>query len=230
MESEKTLYRGFFKNFFLTVILALIATLVLTLNCGYAADFDGKPKIKNSGSYGYYLWRDKKEMWHLATLSKDTPHTFSGEIFLYKGRFEVVEKESKGIIEKIFGLFSNTLENEIRKEAKKKKDEEKEEEGIEEYKTIKKDDKKKVEKKDGSKKKKVIRDRLGEEDVTVVNDRKMVFSFKSKDEETTFSFKVDGTTPCVKFDLKIDGKRNIRRVYLGKNRVRPKRLPFHRCR
>ena len=205
-----------------------IATL-FSANYSHSANFSGEPKISKGTGYGYFIWRDKDKVWHLVTVSKETPRTFSGEIVVYKGHFEVIEKKKKGVVTKIFDFFVEKLKERKKRKEKKKKDKAKEKAGIKEDKTIEKKDEKKT-KKDSDKEEKVLREKLEEEEVVVVNDRRMVFSFKSKDEKRGFSFKLSGTSPCVKFDLKINGKRNIRKIYIGENKIKPKRLPFHECR
>ncbi len=221
------------RNLILVVMTAFFVATLFSANYSHSASFSGEPKISDDTGYGYFIWRDKDKVWHLVTVSKETPRTFSGEIVIYNGYFEVVKKKKKGIITKIFGFVTDTLEKQKKKKEKKKKDKAKEKAGIKEDKTIeendKKKDKKKV-KKESEKEEKVLREKLEEDEVIVVNDRKMVFSFKSKDEKRGFSFKIRGTSPCVKFDLKINGKRNIRKIYLGESKIKPKRLPFSKCR
>lgn len=217
------------RNLFLVAMIIFFAATLFSVNNSHSATFSGEPKISKDTGYGYFIWRDKDKVWHLVTVSKETPRTFSGEIVVYNGHFEVIKKKKKGIITTIFGFVTDTLEKQKKKKEKKKKDKAKEKAGIEEDKTIEENDKKKV-KKDSEKEEKVLREKLEEEEVIVVNDRRMVFSFKSKDEKRGFSFKIRGTSPCVKFDLKINGKRNIRKIFLGENKIKPKRLPFSKCR
>ena len=217
------------RSLLLVVMIAFFTTTLFSANYSHSANFSGKPKIDKETGYGYFLWRDKDKVWHLVTVSKEAPRTFSGEILISKGHFEVIEKEKKGIVTKIFGFVIDTIKKQKKAKEKKKKDKAKEKAGIKEDKTIKEKEKPKV-KKNSDKEKKVLMEKLEEEDVVVVNDHKMVFSFKSKDEKRGFSFKIRGTAPCVKFDLKINGKRNIRKIYLGENKIKPKRLPFTKCR
>jgi hypothetical protein len=215
------------------VVVTTLVGLVFTADYGYGISFEGKPKIKDTGDYGYYLWRDKDKVWHLVTITGDTPHTFSGEIILSKGRFDVVEKEEKGIVEIVFKYVSRIMgkdEEANKKKGKLKKEREKridEKEKGEKWELLEKEIVGMDTDDSGGK---VLREDLRGRDISVVNKRKIEFSFKSKDEKKGFNFKVKGSSPCVKFDLKIDGKRNIRKIYIGENKVRPRHLPINKCR
>ena len=65
-----------------------------------------------------------------------------------------------------------------------------------------------------------------EDDVRLSDPHTIVYSYKTNEDEFGFDFKVDGHYPCIKFDLKIDRQREIRRVYLGEHKLRPRKLPF----
>ena len=224
---------GRLRHILTVVVVTLLVVLIFSAEGGFAVNFEGKPKIKNDGDYGYYLWRDDNKVWHLVTITSDTPHTFSGEIILSKGRFDVVEKEEKGIVEIVFKYVSRIMgkdEEANRKKGKLKKEREKrieEKEKGEKWELLEKEIVGMDADKSGDK---VLKEDLMGRDVNVVNERKIEFSFKSKDEKKGFNFKVKGNSPCVKFDLMIDGKRNIRKVYIGENKVRPRHLPINKCR
>lgn len=218
---------------YIVVFVTMLVGLVFTANYGYGVSFEGKPKIKDNGDYGYYLWRDDDKVWHLVTITGDTPHTFSGEIILSRGSFDVVEKEEKGIVETIFKYVSRIMgkdEEANKKKGKLKKEREKridEKEKGEKWELLEKEIEGIDTKKSGDK---VLEEDVKGRDVNVVNERKIEFSFSSKDEKKGFNFKVKGSSPCVKFDLMIDGKRNVRKVYIGENKIRPRHLPINKCR
>ncbi|MBN1573966.1 MAG: hypothetical protein JW984_12290 [Deltaproteobacteria bacterium] len=227
------LYRWRLRHIFTVVVVILLAALIFSADCCFAVNYEGKPKIKDDGDYGYYLWRDNNKVWHIVTITGDTPHTFSGEIILTRGEFDVVEKEEKGIVETIFKYVSRIMgkeEEANKKKGKLKKEREKridEKEKGEKWELLEK----KIEGTDVDKSgDKVLKDDLKGREVSVVNERKIEFSFNSKDEKKGFNFKVKGNSPCVIFDLMIDGKRNIRRIYIGENNVRPRHLPINKCR
>jgi hypothetical protein len=221
------------RRIYIVVFVTMLVGLLFSADYGFAINFEGKPKIKDTGDYGYYLWRDDNKVWHLVTITSDTPHTFSGEITLSRGRFDVVEKEEKGIIEIIFKYVSRIMgkeEEAIKKKGKLKKEREKrieEKEKGDKWELLEKKNEGVDVDKSGDK---VLEEDIKGREVNVVNQRKIEFSFRSKDEKKGFNFKVKGSAVCVKFDLMIDGKRNIRKVYIGENKVKPRHLPINKCR
>jgi hypothetical protein len=68
--------------------------------------------------------------------------------------------------------------------------------------------------------------KMDEDDVKLSDPHTIVYSYKTKENEFGFDFKVDGHYPCIKFDLKIDRQRKIRKVYLGEHKLRPRKLPY----
>ncbi len=72
--------------------------------------------------------------------------------------------------------------------------------------------------------------KMKDEDVRLSNPHTIVFSYETEKDEFGFDFNVDGYYPCIKFDLKIDKKREIRRTFLGEHKLNPWGLPFTHCR
>ena len=72
--------------------------------------------------------------------------------------------------------------------------------------------------------------KMNEEDVRLSDPHTIIFSYETEKDEFGFDFNVDGYYPCLKFDLKIDKKREIGRIFLGEYKLNPWKLPFTRCR
>jgi len=53
-----------------------------------AVDCLEKPKFEDEPSMGYYIWRDKDDVWHVVTVTKEIMTEFEGEITVTRGKIE----------------------------------------------------------------------------------------------------------------------------------------------
>jgi len=155
------------------IAAALLAVVMLMFLPSVAPAIDTsvdcleKPKFEDEPQMGYYIWRDKDDVWHVVTVTKEIMTLFSGEILVTRGDIEEL-----------------TLTDEKK---------------------------------------------MGEDDVVLNDNRVIEFSFMTDEEQLEFEFTVTGDAPCVNFDLKINKKRMRQNIFLGENKVNPRKLPFARC-
>ena len=50
-----------------------------------------KPKFEDEPRMGYYIWRDKDEVWHVVTVTNEIMTEFSGRIMVTRGKIEELE-------------------------------------------------------------------------------------------------------------------------------------------
>ena len=80
-------------NTFIPILTAVLAgALMICPYVGLAVDtsFDclEKPKFEDEPQMGYYVWRDKDDVWHVVTVTNEIMTEFSGEITVTRGRIE----------------------------------------------------------------------------------------------------------------------------------------------
>lgn len=74
----------------MTVVLtgALVICTVTGLAVDAAVDCLEKPKFEDEPQMGYYIWRDKDDVWHVVTVTKEIMTEFEGEITVTRGKIE----------------------------------------------------------------------------------------------------------------------------------------------
>ena len=80
-------------NKFVTLMAAVLAGVLAICPCaGLAVDTSvdclEKPKFEDEPSMGYYIWRDKDEVWHVVTVTNEIMTKFTGEIKVTRGTIE----------------------------------------------------------------------------------------------------------------------------------------------
>jgi hypothetical protein len=85
--------RKYTETAFLGIAAAILAVmLVLSPTVGLAIDTSvdclEKPEFEDEPQMGYYIWRDKDDVWHVVTVTKEIMTLFAGEILVTRGEIE----------------------------------------------------------------------------------------------------------------------------------------------
>ena len=73
------------------IMAALLAIVLVTIPVvGFAVDSSvdclNKPEFDKEPQPGYYIWRDKDDVWHVVTVTNEILTEFSGDITVTKGK------------------------------------------------------------------------------------------------------------------------------------------------
>jgi hypothetical protein len=71
--------------------------------------------------------------------------------------------------------------------------------------------------------------KMEDDAVRLVDERTVGFSYKTDTDNYGFDIVVEGYRPCIKFDLKVDHRRETSKVSLGEYATSPWSIPFTLC-
>jgi hypothetical protein len=77
------------RKLWLIILAVLLGALMIcpctSLAVDAAVDCLEKPKFENEPQMGYYIWRDKDDVWHVVTVTNEIMTEFTGEITVSRG-------------------------------------------------------------------------------------------------------------------------------------------------
>lgn len=78
-----------FKIFLAALLAGAVAIFSYTvLAVDASVDCLEKPKFEDEPQMGYYIWRDKDDVWHVVTVTKEIMTLFTGDITVTRGTIE----------------------------------------------------------------------------------------------------------------------------------------------